>query len=211
MKKICVLLSDNLILACELRDIAKTFDIELTSCKSIFEMLEKYNKGTNAIIIENVEKYGNLQENISEVILKKVYYVKNGVVADHNNKTEFKTYKDFFESDVFKHLIYQKTQSNYEDNVNKKLNELDIVMNSWKARFIKYILCEMRSRGERRVSRDIIETVGASKEVECKHIYDSLRPLLKQYIFKLSQKTNKTYNNKKVKEMINSLYNFVFS
>ena len=84
-------------------------------------------------------------------------------------------------------------------------------MNSWKARFIKYILCEMRSRGERRVSRDIIETVGASKEVECKHIYDSLRPLLKQYIFKLSQKTNKTYNNKKVKEMINSLYNFVFS
>lgn len=84
-------------------------------------------------------------------------------------------------------------------------------MNSWKARFIKYILCEMKNLGTKNVSRKIIESVGASKEVEIKHIYDSLRPTLKEFTLKLNAKSNEQIKPQKVKQMIDSLYEYVFS
>ena len=210
MKKECVLLSDNLMLACQIKDIGKSYNICVSACKYIFEMLEKLNEGTNAVLIDRSLNYDNLQDYVSDAILNKVYFLQNDSVFNNKNVKEFENIDKFFQSKIFEHVINKKAPINYEEQVNKKLGDLGIVMNSWKARFIKYILCEMKNRDERHVNREIIETVGASKEVACKHIYDSLRPTLKDFIFKLEQKTNKVYETKKVRVMIDSLYSYVF-
>ncbi len=210
MKKECVLLSDNLMLACQIKDIGKSYNICVSACKYIFEMLEKFNEGTNAVLIDRSLNYDNLQDYVSDAILNKVYFLQNDSVFNNKNVKEFENIDKFFQSKIFEHVINKKAPINYEGQVNKKLCELGIVMNSWKARFIKYILCDMKNRDERHVNREIIETVGASKEVACKHIYDSLRPTLKDFIFKLEQKTNKVYETKKVRVMIDSLYSYVF-
>lgn len=211
MKKECVLLTDNLMLACQIKDIGKSYNICVSACKYIFEMLEKLNEGTNAVLIDrSLNYYDNLQDYVSDAILNKVYFLQNDSVFNNKNVKEFENIDKFFQSKIFEHVINKKSPINYEEQVNKKLGELGIVMNSWKARFIKYILCEMKNRDERHVNREIIETVGASKEVACKHIYDSLRPILKDFICKLDQKTNKVYETKKVRVMIDSLYSYVF-
>ena len=210
MRKECILLSDNLMLACQIRDIGKNNNVCVTTCKYIFEMLQKFNEGANAVLIDKEIKYENLQEYVSDLVLNKVYFLQKDKVYNFKNEKMFENVDDFFDSKIFEHIINKKSSLNFEGQVNNKLSNLNIVMNSWKARFIKYILCEMRSRNEKHVNREIIETVGASKEVECKHIYDSLRPTLKEFVTKLEQKTHKTYEKTKVRQMIDLLYNYVF-
>ncbi len=210
MRKECILLSDSLMLACQIKDIGKIHNVCVTTCKYIFEMLQKFNEGANAVLIDKAVKYENLQEYVSDLVLNKVYFLQLDKIYNFKNEKVFESIDDFFESKIFEHLINKKTTINFEEQVNSKLSSLGIVMNSWKARFIKYILCEMKNRDEKHVNRETIETVGASKEVECKHIYDSLRPTLKEFIAKLEQYTNEVHEKSKVRKMIDLLYNYVF-
>ena len=196
--------------ACQIKDIAKNYDICVSACKYIFEMLQKFNEGANAVLIDEEVKLDNLQEYISDNVLNKVYFLCNNKIYNNKRENAYGSIDEFFSSKIFEHMINKKSQVNFEEQVNNKLNNLGIVMNSWKARFVKYILCEMKSRNERHVNRKIIETVGASKEVEIKHIYDSLRPVLKEFVTKLEQNTNKIYEKTKVRLMIDSLYSYVF-
>lgn len=212
MKKECVLLSDgNLMLMCELKDKCKKYNIDLSPCKYIFEMLNKYNSGTNAIVIEQCEKFGDFEQYVSQEILKKTYYFKQDKFVNAMTKQTYNNFDEFLTSGEFDHKIQKKFTTNYETFVTERLEKIGVVMNSWKARFIKYILCEMKNLGTKNVCRKIIESVGASKEVEIKHIYDSLRPTLKEFTLKLNAKSNEQIKPQKVKQMIDSLYEYVFS
>lgn len=209
MEKECVFLSQsNFGLMYELRRVSKTYGIELSPCREITEMIDMYNKGTNAVLVEGFNLFDVLNEYLDSGLLKKIYYLQDNAVYDNNKALVFKSYDDFFNSNLFVYKISKKQSENYEMVVSDKFSELGIVINSWVARFIKYILCEMRERNQSYATKELIESVAARKEVNCKYLYDAIRPTLKSYEKLLIKDKENTSN--KIKIILNKLYEYCF-
>ena len=193
----------------ELRKISKTYGVELSPCREITEMIDKFNKGTNAVLIEGLELYDILSECLDCGLLQKLFYFQDGKIYNSDKKLVYKTCDDFFASNLFVYKITKKQNENYEEVVSKKFDQLGIVINSWVARFIKFIICEMRERNQSCATKELIESVAARKEVNCKYLYDAIRPTLKNYE-KLLTKNDEEITNK-IKPILNKLYNYCFS
>ena len=206
----CIFLSDsNIELMSSIRDYSRKIGIEISPCRQIMEMLYLYNKGANAILIEKVDKFGNLKDYISEQNNKDFFYLQNHQVFDLNNKLVYKSLENFFKSKIFKQKIIRYTNAN--DKISKKLNELGIVFNTWNSRCIKLILQQMVKENKPVATLHMMQMIAISCGSKVKVLYDKLRPTLKQYTIRLNNQTNQKNDTRKVRQMLNVLYDYCLS
>ena len=77
IKKNCIFLSaSNIELMTKLRSYSLKQGIDLYPCRQVVEMLNLYNKGTNAVLVEKIEKFNNLNKYLSKQNIKDFYYLQ---------------------------------------------------------------------------------------------------------------------------------------
>lgn len=189
-----------------LRIVSKKYDVEIEPCKHIFEMLDKCNSGIKTILID--ENYSlDLPEELKEKLCTHTYFLSNNVIKNFANEIMFDSYEKFFENIDFQVKDIDKSQ-NFEAVVTQKLKTLGVAVNSWQSRFIKYVLLEMQKQGISEVNKNFIELCARKNQINCKNVYDAIRPTLKQYVVLMQQK-NLTQSTAKVTTIFNELYEYI--
>lgn len=205
MNKSCIFLSkSNIELMTNLRECSRKYNIELSPCKHITEMLDLYKNGANAILIEKTDEFLKIEKYISPKILNELFFIQNNKIFNMQDALVYKTTEDFFKSNIFKNNI-QILDAN--KIVTQKLQTLGIVFNNWTSRCIKLIVVEMFKQKSENVSTQILEMVAINNNLTLRALQNSIRPVLKQYT-QLIKNTTKT---SKVKEMINLIYTYCFN
>ena len=208
MKKCLLLSNSDVVLLYNVRQIANKFKIQIVPCKYVFEMLDHFNDGVNAVLID--DNYNFLSQYVlGQEVLQYCYFFKNNYILNHKKEVVFKSLDEFFVADIFNKDLPLNFDNDY-NLVSNSLSSLGIVSNSWKDRFIKLVLCEMHKSANNNVNGDIVKLVAQKCEVKCKNIYDAIRPIIKQYTQIISAKLNINFSKVKVNEVFNFLYNHVF-
>ncbi|MBO5884251.1 MAG: DUF3839 domain-containing protein [Clostridia bacterium] len=203
--KNCIFLSNsNIELMTVLRIKSLQYNIELSPCKKILEMIDLQNKGANAVLVEKIIEFEEIGKYISNENKSKVFYFQNNKVFDCNNNLVFKNIESFFKSKIFKQRI--KNFRKAKDEISVKLTQLGIVFNTWQSRCIKQILeCKLKDE----ISTDkILNMVSINYGCRLKVLYDSIRPILKDFVCRINLKTKQQNNISKIHNMINTVYNY---
>ena len=210
MDKNCIFLSDrNYVMLYDIRKISLSKGVELYPCLNVFEMLKKYYDGTNAIIIERIDKFKNIEQYLSQELHGMLYYTDGTNIFNLDGEIVFDNMEDFFNSNIFYKKLVKQNLGQILSQIDTKFEQLGIVANDWHIIFIKSLLYEIKKR-ELPIARDTIDLVLIINNSQRKYLYDTLRPTLKK-ISKVMQEQSIVENTScKVLEILSALHKYCF-
>src|SRR5574344_1963532 len=126
MNKECIFLST----ACdfnamyELRNKSRAYGIELTPCKSIYEMLQYAIRGCNAIFVQmQVEEIDKFIQYFESPLKNKLFFLEDVSVFDYLKIKRFDNCDVFFKSEVFISNCKRLNTDSNEELITNKLAE----------------------------------------------------------------------------------------
>lgn len=157
--------------------------------------------------VEEIDKFIQYFES---PLKNKLFFLEDGSVYDYLKIKRFDNCDVFFKSEVFISNCKRLNTDSNEELITNKLAELGIVMNSWIARYVKFVLIEMRLRECNVVNKELLETVAAMHEITCKYLMDTIRKTIKDYKQKLESKTGEKLEKDTTMFTIEKLYSYIF-
>ncbi len=210
MDKNCIFLSDrNYVMLYDIRKISLSKGVELYPCLNVFEMLKKYYEGTNAIIIEKVDKFKNIEQYLSQELYGILYYTDGKGIYNLNNEILFDNIEDFFNSNIFYKKLVKQNLGQILSQIDTKFEQLGIVANDWHIIFIKALLYEIKKR-ELPITRDTVDLVLMINSSQRKYLYDTLRPTLKEISKAMQEHLIVEKASCKVLEILSALHKCCF-
>ena len=183
--------------------------IEIVASRNLFDMLNKFHDGVNAVLVEWVEKFEDISRHISDEHKNKIFYIKDSNIYNLNKVILYHRIEDFFFSKLFYSPVYKFNTEKCLQKINDKFNELGVVVNSTYSLYIKTLIFEIKKLGIHKITKKLMEDVATLNHINCNNLCDLIRPTIKEYAKLLEQK-NFNLKSTRVKDVIDDLYKFCF-